>query len=297
MENVVIIGSGPAGLTAAIYLARSGVSPVVICGNNPGGQLMNTSKIENYPGIESMNGSDLMVSMIKQAENLGTRLVYETTSHISISNGCFSIKQDNDKAIDAKALLIATGAKHKHLNIPGEAKFTNKGVSWCATCDGAMYRGQSVAVIGGGNTAVMEALFLSTIAEKVYLIHRRDTLRAEEIMQKRLFEKKNIELVWNSEVKEIKGEKKVSCIILNNERKIDLSVVFISVGTIPATDIAKDVVELDQDGYIVSHDTKTSIPGIFVAGDVESGSLKQAIYAAGRGALAANKIEQYLGVR
>ena len=297
MENVVILGSGPAGLTAAIYLARSGLSPVVICGNNPGGQLMNTSTIENYPGVESVNGSDLMMSMIKQAKNLGTKFVYENASQISVVNECFAIKQGNGETIDAKALLIATGAKHRHLNIPGEEKFSNKGVSWCATCDGAMYRGQSVAVVGGGNTAVMEALFLSTMAEKVYLIHRRDTLRAENIMQQRLFEKTNIELVWNSEVKEIIGEKKVSGIILNDERKIDLSAVFIAIGTKPSTDIAKNVVELDKDGYIMSKDTETSVLGIFVAGDVESSSLKQAVYAAGRGALAAYKIEQYLGVR
>lgn len=297
MNDIAIIGSGPAGLTAAIYLARSGLNPLIISGEKPGGQLVNTDLIENYPGFKSIKGADLMMSMINQSESLGAKFVYESVNFISKNNGTFQIKLESNELIEAKSVLIATGANHRHLNIPGEKEFTNKGVSWCATCDGAMYRGKTVAVIGGGNTAAMEALFLSNFAEKVYLIHRRDTLRAEKIMQERLFANNKIECLWNSQVIEILGDDKVNSIRLNNGSIINLSGVFIAIGTTPSSEFVKELVKLDSEGYVIANDTKTTCEGIFAAGDIVSGSLKQAIYAAGQGALASRYIEEYLGIR
>lgn len=297
MNDITIIGSGPAGLTAAIYLARSGLNPIIISGEKPGGQLINTDLIENYPGFKSIKGADLMMSMLEHAEDLGTKFLYESVDSISKNNELFQIRLASDKLIETKSILIATGANHRHLNIPGEKELTNKGVSWCATCDGAMYRGKKVAVIGGGNTAVMEALYLSNLAEKVYLIHRRNTLRAEKIMQERLFENNKIECVWNAQVKEILGKDKVESIRLNDNSILNLSAIFIAIGTIPSSEFAKNLIDLDPEGYIIANETKTSCEGIFAAGDIVSGSLKQAIYAAGQGALASRYIEEYLGIR
>lgn len=297
MNDVIIIGSGIAGLTASIYLARSGVTPMVICGENPGGQLMQTDNVENYPGFESISGAELMMRTMTQAEKLGTKMVYEIVRSVRRITDGFKILLTSGELVNAKAILIATGAGHKHLCVKGENEFTNNGVSWCATCDGAVNKGKTVAVIGGGNTAVMEVLFLSNIAEKVYLIHRRDTLRADEIMQQRLFAKSNVECIWNSEIEEIIGDIRVSAIKLNTGKLIEVSAVFIAIGVKPATDFLKDLVALDAEGYVISNDAKTSVPGIFAAGDVENGITKQAVYAAGRGCLAAQQIERYLGIR
>ena len=297
MNDVVIIGSGIAGLTASIYLARSGITPVVICGDNPGGQLMQTDTIENYPGFDAISGAELMIKTINQAEKLGVNMIYESVTKITAVKNSFEIENTSEERLTAKAVLIATGATHKRLGCKGEAEFTNKGVSWCATCDGAINKGKTVAVIGGGNTAVMEALFLSNIASKVYLIHRRDTLRADEIMQKRIFAKSNIECVWNATVDEIIGETRVTAVKLDNGKTIDVSAVFVAIGVKPATDFVKDLVALDDSEYVISNETKTSVPGIFVAGDVENDITKQAVYAAGRGCFAAQQIERYLGIR
>lgn len=297
MNNVIIIGSGPAGLTAAIYLARSGLKPLLISGEKPGGQLVNTDLIENYPGFKSISGSDLMMATLDQAESLGTEIVYESVRGLSKNADILQVKLSSDDVLEAKTLLIATGASHRCLNVPGEKEFTNKGVSWCATCDGAMYRNKIVAVVGGGNTAIMEALFLSNLASKVYLIHRRDTLRAEKIMQERLFANNKVECIWNSQVREILGDDKVNAIKLDNGDTLELSGLFIAIGTTPSSEFAKDIVEIDSEGYIIADNTKTSCEGIFAAGDIVSGSLKQAIYAAGQGALASRYIEEYLGIR
>lgn len=297
MNDVVIIGSGIAGLTASIYLSRSGVTPIVVCGETPGGQLMQTDIIENYPGFEQISGSELMMRVITQAEKLGAKIVYESAKSIKPVDNEFTTVLTSGEKLKSKTILIATGAKHKHLKVKGEAEFTNKGVSWCATCDGAMNKGKIVAVVGGGNTAAMEALFLSSIAKKVYLIHRRDTLRADEIMQRRVFEKQNIECIWNSEIEEILGDTHVNAVRLNTGKIVDVSAVFVAIGVTPATEFVMDLVTLDNDRYITSNATKTSIPGIFVAGDVESNVTKQAVYAAGQGCLAAQQIERYLGIR
>lgn len=297
MIDIAIIGSGPAGLTAAIYLARSELNPLIISGEKPGGQLINTDLIENYPGFKSIKGADLMMSMLNQAEDLGTKFIYGSVNSVSKNNELFQIRLASNDLIKTKSILIATGANHRHLNIPGEKELTNKGVSWCATCDGAMHRGKKVAVIGGGNTAVMEALFLSNFVEKVYLIHRRDTLRAEKIMQERLFKNDKIECIWNSQVIEVLGNDKVDSIKLNDGSIVNLSGVFIAIGTTPSSEFVKDLINLDPEGYIIANDTKTNCEGIFAAGDIVSGSLKQAIYAAGQGALASKYIEEYLGIR
>ena len=298
LRNTVIIGSGPAGLTAAIYLARSGMFPIVIAGERPGGQLCNTDVIENFPGFEAINGAELMMRVLTQAEKLGTELIYETVQRVVKNGGSFEISLSSGETLQSRTVLASTGARHKHLGVPGEKEFTNKGVSWCATCDGALYRGKNVAVVGGGNTAVAEALFLSHIAEKVYLIHRRDTLRAEEVMQKKLFDTGNVDCVWNEEIAEILGNDRVDSVKLKNSGKaLSVSAIFIAVGTSPSSEIFNGILKLDPEGYIVATETETSVPGIFSAGDVVSGSVKQAVYAAGQGCLASQRIEKYLGRR
>ncbi|MDR2458767.1 MAG: thioredoxin-disulfide reductase [Holosporales bacterium] len=309
IENVVIIGSGPAGLTAAIYLARSDLNPLVITGLNPGGQLINTDLIENFPGFSSIKGTDLMMKMMAHAKELGTRFIYEAAESIDVTsvipqgnNGKFTITIPRADPVCAQAMIIATGARHRHLNIPGESEFTNRGVSWCATCDGPMYKSKKVAVIGGGNSAVMEALFLSSFASEVTLIHRRDTLRADNVMQQKLFNKDNVRCIWNSEPSVIAGKTTVDTLYIKNRLTSDETIlkvdgVFIAVGTTPTSEIVKELVVLDDEKYILATDTATSCEGIFAAGDVVSRSLKQAIYAAGHGALAAKRTEEFLGRR
>ncbi|MDR1332879.1 MAG: thioredoxin-disulfide reductase [Holosporales bacterium] len=306
-RDVVVIGSGPAGLTAAIYLARAGLIPTVLTGPNPGGQLVNTDMIENFPGFTSIRGADLMMQILSQTEACGAELIYEPAESISVHDGLFKVTLPQEPTtpaatIHSRSVLIATGARHRHLGIPGEAEFINRGVSWCATCDGPMYKGKRVAVVGGGNSAVMEALFLSSFAATVTLIHRRDSLRADDSMQKRLFAKNNVNLVWNTELAEILGSSKVESLRLkdrltNEETMYDVDGVFIAVGTVPTSELVRELVQCDEDGYIIADDTQTSCNGLFAAGDVVSNTLKQAVYAAGQGALAARQIETFLGIR
>lgn len=303
MKNILIVGSGPAGLTAAIYLARSGLKPVIITGEHPGGQLVHTDVIENYPGFESIAGSDLMMKMLSQAEKLGSELVYENVETISkTDNEFFETKLSSGESILSKSVLITTGARHKHLECPGENEYSAKGVSWCATCDGPMYRNKKVAVVGGGNTAVMEAIFLSNFADEVILIHRRDSLRAEKFAQEKLFANAKIKCIWNSEVVRISGNASVEEIEIKNTitglvKKQKIDGVFVAVGMGPVSEFAKNLVKMDEEGYIIAKNTLTSCMGVFAAGDVVSDSLKQAIYAAGQGALAAKYAEEYLGIR
>ncbi|MBQ8651449.1 MAG: thioredoxin-disulfide reductase [Alphaproteobacteria bacterium] len=300
IKDVVIIGSGPAGLTCAIYTARAGRSTYIIAGNNPGGQLVNTDMIENFPGFESIRGSDLMMTMISQAEKLGAKFIYETAASVSKDNDLFHITLSSGEELIARTVLVATGAKHKHLGVSGEAEFTNKGVSWCATCDGPMYRDKTVAVVGGGNTAVMEAIFLSNFAKQVFLIHRRDTLRAEKVNQIKLLDNQKIRCIWNSEIVEINGSEKLESIKLKNNitkeiQDINIEGLFIAIGTIPSTDFLANIIDTDSEGYIITEHIATNVQGLFAAGDVVSGSLKQAVYAAGQGAAAAKQIEEYIG--
>ena len=303
VKDSIIIGSGPAGLTAAIYLSRAMIDPVVFMGPNPGGQLITSPLIENYPGTKSISGCDLMFNIISQVQDNNVELIYESVSSIELnSNKTFTVNYSNNDCIITKTILIATGASHNKLNIPGEDKFIGRGVSWCATCDGPLYKNKRVAVIGGGNTAVIEALYLSNIASEVLLIHRRDTLRADASDIAKLNNKTNIKCIFNSIVTSIDGSNNVESIKLlnvldNSTSDIQLDAVFIAIGTKPSSNLVKDIVDIDESGYIITNNTKTSCDGIFAAGDVVSGSLKQAIYAAGQGALAAVKIQEYLGKR
>jgi thioredoxin reductase (NADPH) len=298
IKQVVIVGSGPAGLTSAIYLSRSGLKPYIATGDNPGGQLINIDTIENFPGFQSISGADLTSNMMKQVESSASEIIFESVQSINkIDQEIFQILLSNESKILTKAVLIATGAKHKHLCVQGENEFINKGVSWCATCDGPMYKGKKVAVIGGGNSALTEALFLSNFSEKVYLIHRKDSFRADKVIQSRVFSNSKINIIWNSVVTEIIGKESVSGVVVNGIDTLNVEGVFIAIGTHPVSDFVKDIVDLDEEGYIKVEDAMTSCSGIFAAGDVVSGSLKQAVYAAGQGALVAHMVEKYLGVR
>ena len=292
-SKVLIIGSGPAGYAAAIYSSRAGLSPLMISGIEPGGQLMITTEVENYPGYENpIQGPWLMEQMKKQSEAFGTKIINDYVTDVDFSQFPFVIRTEKEKYL-SYSVIIATGAKAKWLGIPGEDKFMGFGVSACATCDGFFFKNKDVVVVGGGNTAAEEALFLSNICKKVTLIHRRDKLRAEKILQNRLFEKKNVEIIWNSQLKEILGNKEnklIEKIVIkntsdNNENQIMLDGLFVAIGHKPATEIFLKKLEIDEDGYILTKadSTKTSIDGVFAAGDVTDKIYRQAVTAAGMG--------------
>ena len=303
-SKVLIIGSGPAGYAAAIYSSRAGLSPLMISGIEPGGQLMITTEVENYPGYENpIQGPWLMEQMKKQSEAFGTKIVNDYVTDVDFSQFPFVIRTEKEKYL-SYSVIIATGAKAKWLGIPGEDKFMGFGVSACATCDGFFFKNKDVVVVGGGNTAAEEALFLSNICKKVTLIHRRDKLRAEKILQNRLFEKKNVEIIWNSQLKEILGNKEnklIEKIVIkntsdNNENQIMLDGLFVAIGHKPATEIFLKKLEIDEDGYILTKadSTKTSIDGVFAAGDVTDKIYRQAVTAAGMGCMGALEAEKFL---
>ncbi len=303
-EKVLIIGSGPAGYTAAIYASRAGLNPILISGLEPGGQLTITTDVENFPGFEDpIQGPWLMEQMKKQASAYGTRIINDYVISVDFQKEIHQIKTEKQIYL-SHTVIIATGAKAKWLNIDGEEKFRGYGVSACATCDGFFYKNKDVAVVGGGNTAAEEALFLSNLCKKVILIHRRDKLRAEKILQKRLFEKKNIEFLWNSTVEKILGkndEKVISSIIVSNvqnksEQEIKLDGFFVAIGHSPTTDIFLNKLKMDTEGYIFTDadSTKTSIEGVFAAGDVTDKVFRQAVTAAGMGCMGALEAESFL---
>jgi thioredoxin reductase (NADPH) len=299
MENVVILGSGPAGLTCSIYLSRAGISHVIISGKNPGGQLVNASFVENYPGFESISGADLMEKMFSQASSLGATIKYDDVVFIEKNGNAFDLFLSSDEKLVSRSILIATGVKHRHLGCDGEDDFIGKGVSYCATCDGAFYKNSDVIVVGGGNTAVMDALFLSNICRNVCLIHRRDKLRADLIMQNNLFQKKNVKFMWDSEILEISGDKKVKSVRVKNIKSNELcdvntSAVFVAIGADPLSDLVEGLVSIDTEKYIITDGCKTSCSGIFAAGDVVAGNVKQAVVASGNGCVASKAIESYL---
>ena len=303
IENITIIGSGPAGYTAAIYAARAGLSPLMVSGLEQGGQLMITTDVENYPGFEKpIQGPWLMEQMKNQAKSFGTRILVDFVKDVDLETLPFKIKTEK-QLIKSNSIVIATGAKANWLNIKGEHEFMGFGVSACATCDGFFFKGKDVAVVGGGNTAVEEALFLSNLCRKVYIIHRRDKLRAEKILQERLFQKKNVDFIWDSNVTEITGdlEKKVlqSIIIKNKHNEINqLSIdgFFVAIGHSPATTLFKNKLQMDNDGYIFTepNSTKTDIEGVFAAGDVTDRLYRQAVTAAGMGCMSAIEAENFL---
>ena len=303
--KVVIIGSGPAGYTAAIYAARAMLDPIMIQGIQPGGQLTVTTDVENYPGFaDVIQGPWLMEQMQKQAAHVGTRLVSDHVSKVDLAQRPFRIECDSGDVYVAETLILATGAQARWLDLPSEQNFRGYGVSACATCDGFFYRGKEVLVIGGGNTAVEEALFLTNFAAKVTLVHRRDSLRAEKILQDRLFKNPKIEVVWDSVLEEIRGSRdplKVTHARLKNiktgavsERPIDG--VFIAIGHVPATELVAGQVDMKPSGYIKTapHSTATSVPGFFAAGDVADDVYRQAVTAAGLGCMAALEAERFL---
>lgn len=299
MEKLVILGSGCAGYTAAIYAARAGLTPLIIAGKQEGGQLTWTTKVENYPGFpEGVQGIKLTDNMKKQALKFGARIKPETAVKFNIIKNVFEIETKKEK-IQAKSVIIATGASPRWLNIKSENKFKGNGVHVCAACDGYFYNNKNVIVVGGGDSACEDALFLSKIAKKVTIIHRRDEFRASKIMQDRVFKNKKISIIWNSEVKEIKGNKFVKSIIINNiktNKKSELKTdgIFLAIGHIPNTDIFKNKIKLDKNGLIITDKRMhTNIPGVFAAGDVQDNLFRQAVTAAGSGCIAAIEAERY----
>jgi thioredoxin reductase (NADPH) len=303
--KVLILGSGPAGYTATIYAARAMLQPVVIQGIQPGGQLTITTDVENYPGFaEAIQGPWLMEQMKAQAEHVGTEIVMDHVAKVDLKRRPFRIECDSGDVYTCDALIICTGAQEKWLGLPSEERFKGFGVSACATCDGFFYRGKEVMVVGGGNSAVEEAIFLTNFASKVVVVHRRDSFRAEKIMQERLFKNPKIEVVWNSALLEVVGTKdpkSVTGAIIKDvttdvvtHRPIDG--VFIAIGHAPATELFKGQLEMKPNGYLVTapDSTATSIPGVFAAGDVKDEVYRQAVTAAGMGCMAALEAERYL---
>ena len=303
---VIIIGSGPAGYTAAIYAARAMLKPILIAGLQQGGQLTITTDVENYPGFaEPIQGPWLVEQMRLQAEHVGTELVSDIVTEVDISRRPFRLKCDSGREYSCDALVVATGAQAKWLGLPSEQKYSGYGVSACATCDGFFYRGKDVVVVGGGNTAVEEAIYLSHIAKSVTVVHRRDEFRAERIMQDRLFAKENVKVIWNSAIDEITGTDgfpvSVTGIRLKNVQTNELTElktdgVFIAIGHAPAVELFKGKLKQKPNGYLwtVPGSTATDVPGVFAAGDVADDIYRQAVTAAGLGCMAALEAEKYL---
>jgi len=306
--RVAILGSGPAGLTAAIYAARAGLSPIVIQGIQPGGQLTTTTDVENYPGFRDViQGPWLMEEMQAQAEHVGTRMVWDHISAVDLKSRPFRLTGDSGTQYFADTLIIATGAQAKWLNLPSEEHMKGRGASACATCDGFFYRGKRVAVIGGGNTAVEEALYLTNHSHDVTLIHRRDSLRAEKILQDRLFANPHIKVIWDSEVVEfVAGGEPEALVGLDIKNKLTAEMTripvegaFVAIGHKPATELFTDQLKLDSEGYIEVEigTTKTNVPGVFACGDVMDKIYRQAVTAAGTGCMAALDAEKYLAAQ
>jgi len=303
--RVVIIGSGPAGYTAAIYAARAMLSPILLAGFEPGGQLTITTDVENYPGFAApIQGPWLMEQMRLQAEHVGAKIEPDYAQSLDISQRPFRVHCDSGRVFTADSVILATGAKAKWLDLPGEQAFRGYGVSACATCDGFFFRGKRVVVVGGGNSAVEEALYLSNIASEVTLVHRRDSLRAEKILQERLFQRGNVRVIWNSVVEDVLGggePRAVTGVRLRNVRtgaREDLVVegVFVAIGHAPATELVRGQLRLKPNGYVETapNSTATSVEGVFAAGDVADDVYRQAVTAAGLGCMAALEAERWL---
>ncbi len=299
-EKLIIIGSGPAGLTAAIYAARAGLNPLVVAGREAGGQLMLTTDVDDFPGFhEGVQGPELMANMRKQAERFNTRFVNEDVLSVDLKIKPFEIKTETCN-LTTETLIIATGASALWLNIPSEQHLRGKGVSSCAVCDGFFFKGKEVVVVGGGDTAMREAAYLSKLCQKVIVVHRRSSLKAQAALQELVKSKSNIEFKWNSQVDEILGQDKVTGVKLKDTQtgqvsKLEIDGVFIAIGHKPNTDFLKEQVKLDKMGYVVAkNETKTSIEGVFVAGDVADYKYRQGVTAAGAGCKATFDAEEYL---
>lgn len=300
--QVLIIGSGPAGYTAAIYAARAELKPLMYAGIQPGGQLMITNDVENYPGYpDGVMGPKMMEDFRKQAERFGTEIRYNTVTDVDFSQQPFVVKADDGKTIHAEAVIISTGASAKWLGLESEQRLNGYGVSACAVCDGYFYKGQDVAIVGGGDTACEEALYLSKLCNKVHMMVRKDHLRASAVMQKRVMDAKNIELMFNHETVEILGEQEVEGVkVLNNQsgEQFDIPVTgfFVAIGHKPNTDIFKGQLDMDEVGYLITKpdSTATNIEGVFASGDAQDKIFRQAVTAAGTGCMAALEAERYL---
>ena len=303
--KVLIIGSGPAGYTAAVYAARAMLKPVMVAGMEPGGQLTTTTDVENYPGFaEVIQGPWLMEQMKEQAEAVGTEMIQDHISSVNLKSKPFEAIGDGGQKYSADTIIISTGAQARWLNIDSEQKFRGFGVSACATCDGFFFKDKTVAVVGGGNAAVEEAMFLTKFASKVKLIHRRDSLRAEKMLQNKLMANKKIEIVWDSVVEEVIGDEnpktvkglKIKNVKTNKLDELKIDGLFIAIGHDPATHLFKDQLNMDKEGYLVTKadSTETNIPGVFAAGDVKDKVFRQAVTAAGMGCMAALEAEKHL---
>ncbi|WP_166999352.1 thioredoxin-disulfide reductase [Paramicrobacterium fandaimingii] len=303
MHNVIIIGSGPAGYTAAIYAARAELEPIVIASSvEAGGELMNTTDVENFPGFpEGILGPDLMTKMQAQAERFGTKVVYDDVDTVQLDGPVKTVKTMLGDTYEARSVIIATGSAYRKIGISDEERLSGRGVSWCATCDGFFFKGKTIAVVGGGDSAMEEATFLTRFAEKVYLVHRRDTLRASKIMQERAFTNPKIEFVWNKEVVGITGENAVTGLALRSTTdgsasNLDVQGLFVAIGNDPRTHLVHGQLELTPEGTIAvdGRSSKTNLPGVFAAGDVIDPTYRQAATAAGSGTVAALDAEHYL---
>jgi thioredoxin reductase (NADPH) len=305
-SKVLILGSGPAGLTAAIYTARANLKPILVAGLQPGGQMTITHEVENYPGFaEVIQGPWLMDQMQKQAESVGTQFIHDTIVSLDLKKRPFTAVGDSGDSYTADTVIVCTGAQARWLGLESEQKFKGFGVSACATCDGFFFRGKTVAVVGGGNTAVEEAIYLTNHAEKVTLIHRRDSFRAEKIMQERLFANPKIAVIWDSVVDEVIGAEPagVTGIKLRNVKSgatssLAVDGLFVAIGHTPNTALFKGVLDMDEEGYLVTKpgSTTTNIPGVYAAGDVQDKIFRQAVTAAGTGCMAAIEVERFLTI-
>ena len=298
--DVVIIGAGPSGYTAGIYCSRAGYDTLILSGILPGGQLVNTTEVENYPGFEKgVMGPDLMIEMRKQTQRMGTTIVDDEVVNVDFRNSPFKILTASEE-YEGRAVIIATGANPRKLGLEGEQTFAGKGVSYCATCDGPFFRNQELIVVGGGDSAIEEGTFLTKFATKIHLVHRRDELRASKIMQERALKNEKIEFHWDSEVIDIKGDQKmrqgiIKNIKTNEETTLDVGGLFVAIGHEPNTKLFKNQIDLDDEGYIIlKNETHTNIEGVFAAGDVHDRKYRQAVTAAGFGCMAAIDLDKYL---
>ena len=298
--DVVIIGAGPSGYTAGIYCSRAGYDTLILSGILPGGQLVNTPEVENYPGFEKgIMGPDLMIDMRKQTQRMGTTIVDDEAINVDFRDSPFKILTGSEE-YEGRAVIIATGANPRKLGLEGEQTFAGKGVSYCATCDGPFFRNQELVVVGGGDSAIEEATFLTKFATRVHLVHRRDELRASKVMQERAMNNDKIQFHWDSAVTDIKGDQKMQQAVIKNlktneEKTLDVGGLFVAIGHEPNTQMFKNQIDLDEEGYIVlKNKTKTNIEGVFAAGDVHDRSYRQAITAAAFGCMAAIDVDKYL---
>ena len=303
MREVIIIGSGPAGYTAAIYAARAQLNPLMIASSvEPGGELMKTTEVENYPGFpEGLMGPDLMASFQAQAERFGTEILFDDVVEVDLKGEVKIVKTGNGETFEARSVILATGAAYRELGLPNEKALSGHGVSWCATCDGFFFREKTIAVVGGGDSAMEEALFLTKFATKVYVIHRRESLKASKIMQQRAFDHPKIEFIWNSAVAELKGDGQLTGVVLEStvdgaRTEMDLDGLFIAIGNDPRVWLVENQVKLTEEKFIEvdGRSSRTSLPGVFACGDVIDPTYRQAITAAGSGCVAALDAEHYL---